>query len=348
MQAHLMHNFIHYKRCTGHITGVFHQRNTEIQNQNIGQKDDNTTYTAYDTVNQHILQRPLRHVIANQVTDLPHQPFNSHHRIFSENKCSLKHQVHEKEKDRIPPDTMGNDSIQHLRRLRLLQMIVSKCLFQRTTDKTVFGIRYGGFAILVHRFLNALGHLVANTENLSRIGQRPYKALYIGIVFQQLDRQKAGRIFMADKFILGYFLFYSVNRFFQIGTMIDMDMTEYTPFPFMFAHVILQMFFLMILPVFQRIMPFGQVFQNFRIHISLLVKKINPFIKVDYYMKQGIQSTILLADSRHHRHSEQFTQQMIIQCITAGFKFIVNIQSYHHTDIHINQLGSQIQISLQI
>ena len=65
-------------------------------------------------------------------------------------------------------------------------------------------------------------------------------------------------------------------------------------------------------------------------------------------MKQGIQSTILLADSRHHRHSEQFTQQMIIQCITAGFKFIVNIQSYHHTDIHINQLGSQIQISLQI
>lgn len=111
---------------------------------------------------------------------------------------------------------MSNDSIQHLRRLRLLQMIVSKCLFQRTTDKTVFGIRYGGFAILVHRFLNALGHLVANTENLSRIGQRPYKALYIGIVFQQLDRQKAGRIFMADKFILGYFLFYSVNRFFQI------------------------------------------------------------------------------------------------------------------------------------
>ena len=42
---------------------------------------------------------------------------------------------------------MGNDSIQHLRRLRLLQMIVSKCLFQRTTDKTVFGIRYGGLHV---------------------------------------------------------------------------------------------------------------------------------------------------------------------------------------------------------
>ena len=118
--------------------------------------------------------------------------------------------------------------------------------------------------------------------------------------------------------------------------LIDMDMTEYTPFPFMFAHVILQMFFLMVLPVFQRIMPFGQVFQNFRIHISLLVKEIDPFIKVDYYMKQGIQSTILLADSRHHRHPEQFTQQMIIQCITAGFQLIVNIQSHYHADIHVN------------
>ena len=65
-------------------------------------------------------------------------------------------------------------------------------------------------------------------------------------------------------------------------------------------------------------------------------------------MKQGIQSTILLADSRHHRHPEQFTQQMIIQCITAGFQLIVNIQSHYHADIHVNQWGSQIQISFQI
>ena len=108
-------------------------------------------------------------------------------------------------------------------------------------------------------------------------GDRMLPTRDIGIVFQQLDRQKAGRIFMADKFILGYFLFYSVNRFFQIGTMIDMDMTEYTPRSFMFTHVILQMFFLMILPIFQRIMPFGQVFQNFRIHISLLVKKTRKY-----------------------------------------------------------------------
>ena len=153
---------------------------------------------------------------------------------------------------------------------------------------------------------------------------------------------------MADKFILGYLLFYSVNRFFQIGSMINMDVPEYTTRFFMFTHVIFQMFFLMILPVFQRIVPFGQILQNLRIHIPVFIKEVYTFIKVDNYMKQGIQSTILLADSRQHRYSEQFTQQMIIQCITTGFQFVVNIQSHHHTNIHVNQLGSQIQIPFQI
>ena len=106
---------------------------------------------------------------------------------------------------------------------------------------------------------------------------------------------------MTDKFVFGHFTFYSFNRFFDIRTMIDMNMPEDTPRLFMFTYIIFQMLFLVVLTIFQRIMPFGQVFQNFRIHISLLVKEIDPFIKVDYYMKQGIQSTILLADSRHSR-----------------------------------------------
>ena len=50
--------------------------------------------------------------------------------------------------------------------------------------------------------------------------------------------------------------------------------------------------------VLQRIMPFGQILQYFRIHIPLFIKEIDAFIKVDYDMKQGIQSTVLLTDSR--------------------------------------------------
>ena len=79
---------------------------------------------------------------------------------------------------------MSNDRIQHLRSLCLLQMIVSECLFQRTTDKTIFGICNSRFAIFIHCFLNTLSHLVTDTENLSRIRQCTHKTLYIRIVFQ--------------------------------------------------------------------------------------------------------------------------------------------------------------------
>ena len=103
---------------------------------------------------------------------------------------------------------------------------------------------------------------------------------------------------MANELILGNFFFYSLNSFLQIRSMIDMNMAEHTPGPFMFAYIIFQMFLFMILTVLQRIMPFGQILQYFRIHIPLFIKKIDAFIKVDYDMKQGIQSTVLLTDSR--------------------------------------------------
>ena len=147
---------------------------------------------------------------------------------------------------------------------------------------------------------------------------------------------------MTDKFVFGHFTFYSFNRFFDIRTMIDMNMPEDMPRLFMFTYIIFQMLFLVVLTIFQRIMPFGQILKNFRIHISLFIKEVYSFIQIDNNMKQGIQSTIFLTDSRQHRHPEQLTQQMIIQCISTGFQLIINIQSYHHADIHIYQLSSQI------
>ena len=121
-----------------------------------------------------------------------------------------------------------------------------------------------------------------------------------------------------------------------------MNMPEDTPRLFMFTHIIFQMLFLMVLTVFQRVMPFSQVFEDFRIHVSLFIEEVYSFIQIDNNMKQGVQSTIFLTDSRQHRHPEQLAQQMIIQGISTGFQLIINIQSYYHADIHIYQLGSQI------
>jgi len=184
MQPHFMHDLIHYKCSTCHISGVLHQRYTEIQNQDVRQKNNHTSYSANDTVNQHIFQWPFRHIITNQITNLLNQPFNPHHGIFAEYKCSFKHQIHKQEENRIPPNTVSNDSIQHFGRLRLFQMIISKCFFQCTTDETVFRICYGRLTIFIHRALYAFHHLITNTDNAFSIRQSTYKTFYIRIILQ--------------------------------------------------------------------------------------------------------------------------------------------------------------------
>ncbi len=203
---------------------------------------------------------------------------------------------------------MSNDGIQHFCSLCLFQVVISKRFFQCTTDKTIFCIRNSGLTILIHRTLNTLSHFITNTENSFRIRQSTHKTLYVQVVLQQLDRQEASGIFMADKFVLGNFIFYSINRFFQIGTMINVNMPEYTSGFLMFTHIVFQVFLFMVFPVFQRIMPFGQVSEHFRIHISLFIKKVDSFIEVNDHMKQSVQSAIFLTYRRQHRDTEQFAQ----------------------------------------
>ena len=149
-------------------------------------------------------------------------------------------------------------------------------------------------------------------KNFIRIRQCAYNTLNVRIIFQQFNGEKTGRIFMPDKLILRHFTFYSLNGFFYIRTVIYMNMPEDTPRLFMFTHIIFQMLFLMVLTVFQRVMPFSQVFENFRIHVSLFIEEVYSFIQIDNYMKQRIQSTIFLTGSRQHRHPEQLAQQMVI------------------------------------
>ena len=237
---------------------------------------------------------------------------------------------------------MSYNRIQYLCCLRLFQMIIRERFFQRTTDKSIFSISNSRFTILIHCLLNTLRHLVADMENFIRIRQCAYNTLNVRIILQQFNGEETGRIFMPDKLVLGHFTFYSLNRFFYIRTVIYMNMPEDTPRLFMFTHIIFQMLFLMVLTVFQRVMPFSQVFENFRIHVSLFIEEVYSFIQIDNYMKQRIQSTIFLTGSRQHRHPEQLAQQMVIQCISTGFQFIIDIQSHYHADIHVYQLSSQI------
>ena len=197
-----MHDFIHNKCGTSHITRIFHQGNAEIQYQDVGQKYNHSSDSTNDTINHHILQRALGHVIPNQVTHHLDKPLDTHHRVLPNYKRTLEHQIHKKEENGISPNAMGHNGVEHLRCLFLLQMIVGESFFQRSTDKTIFSICQSRFAIFIHCLLYTPGRFIPFLFHLCGIGQSMNEAFYFRIILQQFDSQITGRIFMADKFVL--------------------------------------------------------------------------------------------------------------------------------------------------
>ena len=95
MQSHLMHDLIHDKSRTCHISGVFHERYEHIQNQDIRQEHDNTSHATDDTIHEKILQRSFRHMAAHEITDHLDQCLYPFHRIASQTESGLEHDPHE-------------------------------------------------------------------------------------------------------------------------------------------------------------------------------------------------------------------------------------------------------------
>ena len=96
------------------------------------------------------------------------------------------------------------------------------------------------------------------------------------------------------------------------------------------------------------LMPITQVIQNFGTHLAFLIQEVTAFINIDDNMEQLFNPFSGTADSRQHRHAEQLAEFYIIQRISARFQLIVHIERNNHTYIHVNQLGSEIQVTLQI
>ena len=61
VQSDLMHQLIHDEGRACHIARIFHQRNEEEQDQDVGQKDDHSPYSADDAVDDQVAQRSFGH-----------------------------------------------------------------------------------------------------------------------------------------------------------------------------------------------------------------------------------------------------------------------------------------------
>ena len=65
-------------------------------------------------------------------------------------------------------------------------------------------------------------------------------------------------------------------------------------------------------------------------------------------MEQLVDALSGTTYGRNHRNTDQFTQFFIIQMITTCLQFIIHIQCNNHFHIHVNELGSQIEITFQV
>ena len=111
-------------------------------------------------------------------------------------------------------------------------MIVHIGLAQGTGYKTILGIGDGLLALLVHHLGNPCLFPVADGKNLLSIGQLFHNLFQVFVVLQQLDGKETRGIFVADVLIDADDALHLLNATFQLGTVIDMDMTveEYLKF----------------------------------------------------------------------------------------------------------------------
>ena len=81
---------------------------------------------------------------------------------------------------------------------------------------------------------------------------------------------------------------------------------------------------------------------------DILSHIVTTFITFNDDMEQLVDTLPGTTYSRNHRNPDQFTQLFIIQMITTCLQFIIHVQCNNHFYIHVDELGSKIEITFQV
>ncbi len=183
-------------RLLGLSTGVLHQGNKEIQNQDVGQEDQDASGTGNEAVYHQVFQPAVRHDGPHTFAELAHQPFNPVHRILPQGECRLENHIQEKDENgegqpavrhqRI--DLVGPGTARPLRDVRLVH------LGQGTLHKGIFGIDDGTLGPHAQQLLQAL--LLLETRGDQLIATRPLlqDPVHLFVVLQEFDGQPTGGV----------------------------------------------------------------------------------------------------------------------------------------------------------
>ena len=75
-----------------------------------------------------------------------------------------------------------------------------------------------------------------------------------------------------------------------------------------------------------------------------------PFVSTLIYLNDGTEQVFYsfstLKRSGNHRDTKQIAEGVEVHLVSSSFKLVVHIQGAHHADIHIHQLGGQVEVAL--
>ncbi len=155
---------------------------------------------------------------------------------MSDGECCLEHDVEQEEEEREAEVFVGQQTVDDVCRLVGVGLVAhgESGLFQCSVDKSVFGIHDSRFAIFLHLLLNSYRLLVSQFDNLFAVRQRLHEVLGMGIHFEEFYGEIACGIFISNLFVGLKQQFYSVDAFFYVLAVVDMDMAVGVVFAFVY------------------------------------------------------------------------------------------------------------------
>ena len=94
---------------------------------------------------------------------------------------------------------------------------------------------------------------------------------------------------------------------------------------------------------FQAILDEGAI-----VHIVVGGLLFALFDGVHHGLEHILDATSVIGRERHHASAQQPAHHLDVQFVTALLQFVPHVQRHHHGDVHVHELGGQVQVALQV
>ena len=71
-------------------------------------------------------------------------------------------------------------------------------------------------------------------------------------------------------------------------------------------------------------------------------------IHLDDGAEEFLHARTVLKRRGDHRHTEEVTERLDIHLVTAPLELVVHVQRAYHADVHIHELGGEVEVALQV